>query len=152
MKQKGIVMVLISTLSLLLAPEAFAQGGMKWKGSGGWGMGSTYSRMYDTKTVETVSGEVVSVDTMVPMKGMSNGVHLNLKTGKGTISVHLGPAWFIEKQDITIEPKDRVEVKGSRITLEGKPALIAAEVKKGGEVLMLRDEKGFPFWSGWQRR
>jgi hypothetical protein len=108
--------------------------------------------MYDTKTVETVSGEVVSVDTMVPMKGMSNGVHLNLKTDKATISVHLGPAWFIEKQDIKIEPKDRVEVKGSRITLEGKPALIAAEVKKGDEVLMLRDEKGFPFWSGWQRR
>jgi hypothetical protein len=144
--------VLILTLSVGFAQEILAQGGMKWKGSGGWGMGSTYSRMYDTKTVETVSGEVVSVDTMVPMKGMSNGVHLNLKTDKGTISVHLGPAWFIEKQDITIEPKDRVEVKGSRITLEGKPALIAAEVKKGDEVLMLRDEKGFPFWSGWQRR
>ena len=45
----------------------------------------------------------------------------------------MGPGWFIENQDIKIEPKDKVEVKGSRITFEGKPAIIAAEVKKGDE-------------------
>jgi hypothetical protein len=45
-----------------------------------------------------------------------------------------------------------VEVKGSRVTFEGKPAIIAAEVKKGDEVLKLRDENGFPMWSGWRRR
>jgi hypothetical protein len=37
---------------------------------------------------------------------------------------------------------------GSRITYEGKPAIIAAEVKKGDEVLRLRDEKGIPVWAG----
>lgn len=41
---------------------------------------------------------------------------------------------------------------GSRISFEGNPAIIAAEVKKGDEVLKLRDEKGVPFWSGWRRR
>lgn len=34
----------------------------------------------------------------------------------------------------------------------GKPALVAAEVKKGGEVLVLRDANGFPAWGGWRRR
>lgn len=152
MKNISILVASISILSLFLTPESFAQRGMKWRGSGGWGMGSSYNRMYDPKTVETISGEVVSVDRMTPVKGMSYGVHLTLKTDKETVSIHLGPVWYIENQDIKIEPKDKVEVKGSRIAFEGKPAIIAAEVRKGDEVLKIRDENGFPFWSGWRRR
>ena len=152
MKKISKCVVLISILSLFFAPESFAQREMKWRGSGGWGMGSNYNRMYDPKTDETITGKVVGVDRMTPMKGMSYGVHLMLKTDKETISVHLGPGWYIENQDIKIEPKDNIEVKGSRITFEGKPAIIAAEVKKGDEVLKIRDQNGLPFWSGWRRR
>jgi hypothetical protein len=36
---------------------------------------------------------------------------------------------------VTIEPKDKVEVKGAKITFAGKPAIIAAEVKKGNDLL-----------------
>ena len=152
MKKMSIVMAMISVLAFLLAPDSFAQRGMKWRGSGGWGMGSNYNRMYDPKTVETVSGEVVSVDRITPAKGMSSGVHLMIKADTETVSIHLGPAWYIENQDIRIEPRDRIEIKGSRIVFEGKPAIIAAEVKKGNEVLRIRDENGFPVWSGWRRR
>ncbi len=35
--------------------------------------------------------------------------------------------------------------------MEGKPALIAAEVKKGNEVMKLRDANGVPAWSGGRR-
>jgi hypothetical protein len=52
---------------------------------------------------------------------------------------------------VKIQPKDTVEVKGSRVTVQGQPALIAAEVKKGDEVLKLRDEAGIPMWAGWRR-
>jgi hypothetical protein len=75
-----------------------------------------------------------------------------VKTDKGALSVHLGPVWYIENQDIKIEPKDKLEIKGSRVTYEGKPAIIAAEVKKGDEVLLLRNDGGYPVWSGWRRR
>jgi hypothetical protein len=107
--------------------------------------------MYDPKTVETVTGEVVKVDRITPMRGMSGGVHLVVKTDKGDVSVHLGPQWYLENQDVKIEPKDKVEIKGSRVTLQGKPTLIAAEVKKGDEVLKLRDDAGVPMWAGWRR-
>ncbi|MBI3949498.1 MAG: DNA-binding protein [Acidobacteria bacterium] len=150
MKKIGTFIAVISILGLLLATESLAQKG-KWKGSGGWGMGTQYGRLYDPKTVETIHGEVVSVDRMTPMKGMYYGIHLMVKTDKEVISVHLGPGWYIENQDIRIEPKDKVEIRGSRITFEGKPAIIAAEVKKGEEILKLRDETGFPAWSGWRR-
>jgi hypothetical protein len=44
-----------------------------------------------------------------------------------------------------------VEIKGSQVTVSGKPAIIAGEVKKGDETLKLRDESGVPVWSGWRR-
>jgi uncharacterized secreted protein with C-terminal beta-propeller domain len=153
MKKNVVILVaVISVIVLVFATESFAQRGMKWRGSGSWGMGTPYGKMYNPKTVETISGEVVSVDKITPMRGMSYGIHMTVKTDKETVSVHLGPAWYIENQDIKIEPKDKIEVKGSRITFQGKPAIIAAEVKKGDEILKLRDENGFPYWSGWRRR
>jgi len=146
-------LVMAMTMSIgLCAADALAQGGVQWRGEGGWGPGAPYARRYDPQTVETVSGEVVSVDRVTPMHGMSHGVHLLVKTEKETISVHLGPDWFIENQDVKLEAKDRIEVKGSRITLDGTPVLIAAEVKKGDRVLTLRDGNGIPAWSGWRRR
>jgi hypothetical protein len=151
-RNAGTLTAVISILILLFATESFAQREMGWKGSGGWCMGTAYGKMYNPKTVETISGEVVSVDKITPIKGMSYGVHMTVKTDKETISVHMGPGWFIENQDIKIEPKDKVEVKGSRITFEGKPAIIAAEVKKADNILILRDKNGFPAWSGWRRR
>lgn len=137
-----------------LALTSFAQPrqGTVWRGSGGWGPGSQYDRMYDPKAVETISGEITTVDRITPMKGMSGGIHMSVKTDKETISVQLGPSWYLENQDVKLEAKDKVEIKGARTTFAGKPAIIAAEVKKGDEVLKLRDDNGYPAWSGWRRR
>ena len=151
MKRVGILVLGLVVLGLLVAADSFAQQGMKWRGSGGWAPGTPYSKMYNPKTVETINGEVVKIDTIMPLKGMSAGMHMSVKTDKGEISVHLGPGYFIENQDVKIAPKDKVEIKGSRITFDGKPAMIAIEVKKGDQALKLRDESGFPVWSGWRR-
>jgi len=85
------------------------------------------------------------------MRGMGAGVHLTLKTDKETISVHLGPSWFIERLDARIEKGDTIEVKGARVTVGGKPAIIAVEMKKGDSLLKLRDDAGVPAWAGWRR-
>jgi hypothetical protein len=146
------VALIVSVLFLMIAANSFAQQGAEWRGSGGWGMGGQYTRLYDVKTVETISGEILSVDKFNPQKGMSSGIHLKVKTDKETISVHLGPAWYIEKQDVKLSPKDKIEVKGSRITFKGKPAIIAAEVKKGDEILTLRDANGVNMWSRGTKR
>lgn len=120
-------------------------------GSGGWGMGGAYQRMYNPASVESVSGEVQSVNRMVPRRGMGAGVHLMVKTDKETVAVHLGPAWYLDRQDTRIEKGDTVEVQGSRVTLRGKPVIIAREVKKGDQTLKLRDENGVPVWAGWRK-
>lgn len=154
MRTKNIIGVMALVSIVLAASVVFAQPmkqGKGWTGSGNWGMGTPYQRMYNPTTVETISGTVESVDKITPMRGMYYGIHLQLKTDKETISVHLGPGWYIERLDTKIEKGDNVQVKGSRVTMMGKPAIIAAEVKKGDSVLKLRDENGFPAWAGWRR-
>lgn len=141
----------VVALSLILTYSMAFAGWGGWRGSGGWGMGSQYNSMYNPTTVETVLGTVELVDRVTPMKGMNYGIHLVIKTDKETIAVHLGPSWYIERLDTKIEKGDRIEVKGSRVTIAGKPAIIAAEVKKGDNVLVLRDSQGIPAWAGWRK-
>ena len=50
-----------------------------------------------------------------------------------------------------IKENDQVEVTGSRIYFDGENLFTASEVKKGDEVIILRDEDGLPKWSGWKR-
>jgi hypothetical protein len=138
-------------LAAVLATTVFAAPWQGWRGSGGWGMGGAYQRLYNPATVETISGEITAIDKVTPVKGMSYGIHLMIKTDKETVSVQLGPDWFIERLDTKLAKGEAVEVKGSRITYDGKPAIIAAEVKKGDAVLKLRDESGIPAWAGWRR-
>ncbi|MDD5642389.1 MAG: DNA-binding protein [Syntrophales bacterium] len=154
MRKTNIVIGSIVVLSLIFVTASWAQRGMGPGGGQGrgWGMGGAYGRIYNPQTVETLSGEVVSVEKFMPGRGMSYGVHFTLKTDKETIPVHLGPSWYLDKQDIKIVPKDQVQVTGSRVTFEGKPAIIAAEVKKGDKVLKLRDQAGVPVWAGQGRR
>ena len=152
MKKLFIMITVISIVTLGLTAESFAQRGpMKWQGSGGWGMGTPYQRTYDQAKVETISGTVESVGTVVPVKGMYAAVEVTVKTDKETISVHLGPEWYIGRLDTKIAKGDKIEVKGSRVTFADKPAIIAAEVKKADSVLVLRDSAGIPVWSGWRR-
>ncbi len=136
---------------VIAASLAYAAPWRGWRGSGGWGMGGSYCNMYDVKTAETFTGKVMSVDRITPRKGMSYGIALTVKGDKETISVHLGPGWYIERQDIKILPGDTVAVTGSRVTFNGKPAVLAAELKKGNETLKLREENGVPLWSGRRR-
>jgi hypothetical protein len=151
MKTAKIISVAVALSVLIVASIAFAGPWKGWRGSGGWGMGSSYQRMYNPAAVETISGVVESLDKITPMKGMHSGIHLVLKTDKETIAVHLGPEWYIERQDVKLEKGDKIEVKGSRVTFNDKPAIIAAECKKGDSVLVLRDSAGVPAWAGWRR-
>jgi alanine racemase len=149
-----LILVAVFGFSIGAANFAWAQPGMGSGGGQGRGYvaGDPYSRMYNPKTVETLGGEVVSVDKFAPGRKMSYGVHFTLKTDKEAIPVHLGPSWYMEKQAVVLASGDKVEVTGSRITYEGNPTIIAAEVKKGGQVLKLRDATGVPVWAGQGRQ
>jgi hypothetical protein len=131
---------------ILLATGAWAQPG---GGPGGRGAGMHYGTMWDASSVTTVSGEVTAVEKYTPGRGGSSyGLRLTLKTDKEPLPIILGPAWYVEQQHFAVAPKDRVEIKGSRLSIQGQPTVIAAEVKKGDQILKLRDDKGIPLWTG----
>ena len=113
----------ICILSLLLATESLAQSERKWEGNKRWEAKRQSSRRrYDPKTVETIRGEVISVDKISSRQGI---LYLIMKTDKGAIDVQLGPAWYMEKQKIKIEPKDKIEVRAPESPLRGnRPSLL----------------------------
>lgn len=118
-----------------------------WNSNTGQAPGWGYGRMFNPRTVETIHGQVERVETTT--HGRRQGVHLLVKTETGTIPVVLGPSWFIDNQETKIRPKDQVSVTGSKITVEGKPALIASEVRTDGQLLTLRNQYGRPVWAAW---
>jgi hypothetical protein len=146
MRKFGMFSQVVCILSLILVNASWAQTGM---GPAKGGSGVHYGTMWDAKTVESLSGEVVAVEKYVPGRGGTiYGLRLSLKTEKETIPVFLGPAWYIEEQRIKFAANDQIEVKGSRMLIQGQPTIIAQEVKKGDTVLKLRDDKGAPLWLG----
>ena len=109
-------------------------------------------RMYNaqiTTTVKCVISEVGQVDQVWgPMKGKSYGVNLTVRTDKETLTVYLGPSWYIDRQDITIGKNDIIEVKGCKKIFNGKFVIVAQEIIKNNKVLILRDNDGNPVWEG----
>lgn len=132
----------MKTLSLYLAvilltatTGVFAQGGPP-------GM-----RNYDPKTETTVSGTVEDVQQHPGYRG-STGTDLVLKTQEGSLEVYLGPSAFLSQQGFSFSKGDTIDVTGSKVTRNGKPGIIAREVKQSGKTLVLRDSYGKPAWSG----
>ncbi|HEY9900144.1 MAG TPA: hypothetical protein V6D00_13280 [Pantanalinema sp.] len=108
-------------------------------------------RQYIPSTVTTIEGTVTAIERPTSPRGGA-GVHLVVRSAQETIPVHLGPAWFIDAQQPPIRVGDVITVKGSRVTLAGQPAIVAATITTGGRVFVLRDEAGRPAWAGQRPR
>jgi hypothetical protein len=126
---------------------AWADSPIQWRGSKGWEPESAYCRLYDARHVVTLKGTVQRVEKAVPLEGMGYGVYLVLQTSSENIPIHLGPAEFVDKQPVQFHAQDVVEVTGSRVSCNGKPAFLAAIVKRGSETANFRSLKGRPAWA-----
>lgn len=144
----GLVAVFLAGAAVAFA-QPYGPGNCRQGGRGpGAGM------MYDAAKEVTVTGEVTAVEQIASRGRMQKGqgVVLTLKTTDGTMAVHLGPQWYLDQQKgMKIAAGDKVEIKGAKAFRRGEEVFIAAEVKKGSEVLKLRDESGYPVWAGWRR-
>ena len=110
------------------------------------------SAMYDAKTEMTVTGTVDSIENITGTGGRGRhamgGTHLVLKTDKDSMDVHVGPTAYLAEKKITLEKGDRLEIVGSRVTIDKETVLIARQIKKGDNTWVLRDASGRPAWSG----
>ena len=146
MKSRTFFLTLITAFVLMLNADAFAQGR-------GWGRWAQADHQYDVQTVETVEGTVEEVTYVAPTRGRGPGpgVHFMLKKGNEMLEVVLGPVTYLNEQAEPFEKGDAVTVVGSRIMLDGKPALIAKTLTYGDKTIALRDDTGLPKWRGTQQ-
>ena len=116
----------------------------------GQGMGP---RMYDSTTVETVTGVVTAVDTVTGRRNRQHqGIHVQMTASGEPLTVHLGPLFYLQQQQVRLQPGDSLIVRGSRVTMRGKPTMLAAELTRLDQTWTLRDEQGFPRWRGQRRQ
>jgi hypothetical protein len=126
------------------APPPCDRPGCGRMGGGRGGPGG--ARRFDPKAVTTIQGQIVDVQRIA--RGRGEGVHLTVAAGAERLAVQLGPSFFVDAQPFHLAKGDTVEVKGVRTTLGGEPAFLAQELKRGGDVLTLRDADGLPLWRG----
>jgi hypothetical protein len=112
-----------------------------------------YKKIFDFKTIKTISGQVIKVD-QVPEAGFGMDMRLTVIIDKKEIlPVYLGPVLYIVGPDQAkpFNIGDKVTVSGSQVTVRGESFMLATTVRRGNEVLRLRDKDGTPEWVGWKK-
>jgi len=99
---------------------------------------------YDKSSEVKVKGIIDEVKT-----GADHIVHITLKNDKGLFDVTVAPEKFLNEMEITFAKGETVEVVGSKSTVDGNVALLAREVIRNGDHMVMRDEQGKPVWVGW---
>ena len=112
----------------------------------GWESGSEFNNLFNTKTIDTLSGEIVSIDSVQPGKGMCFGIQVVVKTKTETATVILCPTWFTQCLNICLKANDKIEIEGSRVVYNGKPIIIAQKIISNRIILQMRNSKGVPIW------
>lgn len=101
---------------------------------------------FDPAKVVTVNGTVLG-ERRTDTRSGAKAVHLVVKVGEDQISVHLGPASWIDGQKLKLAKGDEITVKGSRFDYDGRYGLIAQTVSRGSDSMLLRDASGKPTWA-----
>jgi len=99
-------------------------------------------------------GKVVKVFTEALEAVMHPGMALVMDAEtKGQVLIHLGPVWYLERQEFELVPGDEIRVRGmSKKEPAGQLEVIAYELSKGDYVLHLRDSQGRPHWEAWRKK
>jgi hypothetical protein len=99
---------------------------------------------YDLQTEVKIKGIVVELKAPEKEKGV---LHLVIKNGEETLDVELCPKSYLDEMGTTLTKGDAITLTGSKVKMDETTLILAREVNKGDEMLMLRDGKGVPVWN-----
>jgi len=123
------LLVLLATLVLALSALLVAQTGPP---------------KYDLHTETKLKGTVEEVK--LPPKA-NDVVHLMVKNGEDVVDLYFCPKSFMDDMGVSFSKGDEVAFTGSKVKYGGADLILAREVVKGSDTLVLRDDKGNPVWS-----
>ena len=104
---------------------------------------------YDKATETKIKGVVEELRTV---DGKDEGTHFILRDADNkTILIHVGPEKFLKEIEASYVKGDKVEVTGSKVkSAQGEDEILAKEISKDNNSVVLRDSKGEPAWHGWK--
>jgi len=95
--------------------------------------------------------KVIVEEMKLPPKGSEKEVaHLQVKSGADSLDVYLCPKSFLDDMGVSFSKGDEIALTGSKVKQGEADLILAREVVKGSDTLVLRDDKGNPVWS-WRR-
>src|SRR5579872_5894329 len=121
--------IFLTSLGLLLCSAfAVAQAGPK----------------YDTATEAKFKGTIEELKMPSKEKDIA---YLTIKSGTDTFEIYLCPKSFIDDMGVIFAKGDEIAFTGSKVKHGDIDMILAREVVKGTDTLVLRDDKGNPVWN-----
>lgn len=101
---------------------------------------------YDTSTEAKFKGTIE--DLKLPPKGSEKEItYITIKSGADTMEIYLCPKSFMDDMGVSFAKGDEIAFTGSKVKTGDADMVLAREVVKGTDTLVLRDDKGNPVWN-----
>jgi hypothetical protein len=100
---------------------------------------------YDLNSETKLKGTIEKVN--LPAGGAKEIAHLLVKVGAETVDVYLCPKAFLDDMGISFNKDDEITVAGSKVKEREADLILAREIVRGTDTLVLRDAKGNPIWN-----
>lgn len=101
---------------------------------------------YDATTEAKFKGTIEELK--IPPKGKEKEIaYITIKSGSDTFEIYLCPKAYIDDMGVIFAKGDEVAFTGSKVKQGDIDMILAREVVKGTDTLILRDDKGNPVWN-----
>jgi len=103
-----------------------------------YGAGLQYNPAAETTITGTVQ-EVIQTQA---------GEHVIVNTPQGRYNVALGPAGYVNQQNLNLAPGAPITITGAPTTVSGQQFFVARAVEQNGRSIAFRNAQGAPAWAG----
>jgi hypothetical protein len=100
---------------------------------------------YDPSSEAKFKGTIEELK--LPPSGKEKEIaHLLIKNADGTVDLYLCPKSFMDDMGMTFNKGEELVITGSKVKQGDSEMVLARQVVRGAETLVLRDDKGNPVW------
>jgi hypothetical protein len=108
---------------------------------------------YDTKAEVHIAKAVVDDAKQVTLPNGKVRIVLAVKDGSDAYDVYLCPKAYLDTMDTSFAKGDEIEITGAKMKdANDKPIILAREIVKGQNSVVLRDKTGEPVWTWMEKK
>ena len=101
---------------------------------------------YDPKAETKVNGAVEET-RLLEFAARKDFVELVLKSDEGKVVVYVCPKPFQDQLGISFSKGETITITGAKVKQEASDVILARELVKGQDTILLRDDQGNPVWN-----